>query len=1229
TVTDLAGNTSTGSGQFVVDTQTTLIASLNTESQSEQAVDGITTNLLRPQISGVSEPNSKIVAEFKGTNKTIYSDAKGHWSLVFDVNATAGKDNQYRITAEDLAGNKETIDQKFTFIPTENGVSDAPPPVLSVSLDEDSDSGKKGDYITNVNTLKFSGMATKSAKVSFNIEGKVYETTADKITGEWRIVTDVLQDGNNRYTATVTHPVNGRTLDVQGSVFIDSTPPFTTVELTSETDSGVKGNFITSHRKPVFTGLGEPGCEVELTLNNEVVKTTIDSNGQWTLHLNNELPEQFTGDYNIVVSDTAGHQYKNKNTLVIDNTPPNISEIKLESPWKRGKFHGDQSTNDLTPTFSGKVTPSSTAFLELKIDAVGQVETKRFPITNINQDGEWSFSLPKGILIKDRRYSINDIFVTATSPSGVESKKEFDKRGMQVKSSVLNITSGVAEESSTTGLLDKHYSGTRSPQLQGTISGSSDRDELSGVIDIGGKRYSLSFANSRRDWSVKLPEDMPLALGETPYTLTFTDVYGSEQTFSSHVIVAELNAWLDIETDSGKSGDNTTNHKKPVYMGKVDIGTKLLAKLGANEYPINVNEKGEWRFEVPIQGNGVYEIVFIKEYNGVSQHHVKLTVDNTVPEYSKMWVHWSDIHEDTMVSIKNDFRFYNNYESNIDYLIVDVNGKKYKLVDFYSKFDGATTQIGGMLSLPNGEHLAKVTAVDIAGNKLEHEITFNVLGGDEGQNSPKIVWGINDKQLISADGGKLNFNNLNLNLVGKTSPASLIEIKDSNGKVIGFTKANNDGNWRISLPKTFIPFDIKNSDEIPLTVTAKDLIGRETHLNFDLVYDVTPPEITAELEDLLSLGNQTNDSTPTLSGQTKSNADVYITLDGKEHKTTADPVGHWQLTIPDEHVLKDGHYDYQVKAVDILGQVSTSNINGSVHIKTTPQIEGGLDTASDSGLKDDHCTNNQKPKLSGVTEPNTDVRVIFDGNFMQPYETKSDHLGHWSIDVTSELAEGLHEYVIIVNDVKQGIRGEIKGELTVDLTPPTELTAGIWSEQEQSVKNKVLTNITTPTFKGHTEPFGLIKLSISKAGSHSTEIYQEVSADKQGNWQFILPISSALDDGKYVYHVAIEDSAGNLGEAHTEHVGFITVDTQAPELSDVEKDVLTNENKPTLTGKTEAGLQVKLEIDGKTYHDTADKQGQWSIQIDKPLADKAYDYVLTVEDAAGNQTEQKGQLTVD
>ncbi|MTC14666.1 hypothetical protein GKR69_02495, partial [Providencia alcalifaciens] len=131
------------------------------------------------------------------------------------------------------------------------------------------------------------------------------------------------------------------------------------------------------------------------------------------------------------------------------------------------------------------------------------------------------------------------------------------------------------------------------------------------------------------------------------------------------------------------------------------------------------------------------------------------------------------------------------------------------------------------------------------------------------------------------------------------------------------------------------------------------------------------------------------------------------------------------------------------------------------------------------------------------------------------------------------------------------------------------------------------------------------------------------TADQDGKWQ--IQVVQPLSEGIHDYQLTVVDAAGN----HTEQHGSLTVDTQAPTLAEDTPLTLTNLAQPRFSGETEAGLTVTLEIDGKHYHNTADQDGKWQIQVEQPLSEGIHDYQLTVVDAAGNHTEQHGSLTVD
>ncbi|MBQ0367298.1 Ig-like domain-containing protein [Providencia rettgeri] len=1008
-VTDTIGNVGTSNGQFIVDSNITLTAHLDPASQENPNTS--VTYLKRPQISGEADPESKITAEFKGQIKTVYADSQGKWSLIFDVDADVGMDNHYKITAEDAAGNQDTISQSFTYQPPSVGGGEAEFPILVATLDAASDSGKKGDYITNITAPKFTGFATAGAKVTLIIGNERFSVFADNVTGNWEIQAKELAEGNNSYLVTAEHPTNGQTKDISGNIFIDTISPVLAIELSTETDTGTKGNFITAHRKPVFTGKSEPGSEITLELNNELASTVVDNNGFWNLALPNELPKDFIGDYKITVTDTADNQFEKIGTLTINDNPPKIINAALASQWSLGKFHGDKSTNDLEATFTGKVTPGSS--LKFKFRLSKKVE-HIFPITNIDNEGNWSFSLPPGFLVADRRYDLDQMVLVATSSSGIVTEQSIEEKGIQIKDSVLNVTFQVAAESSSTGEINSSLSSSRSPKLQGTISGASDRDELSASIMIGGKQYNVLLTNGRKKWDFKVPDDVQLPLGEVPYTLTFKDVYGSVREFSSFVTISDFKFYLDPDTDSGQLGNHYTNHKHPVYKGKITPGGIISAKVNGKSYPIQANDRGEWRFEVPVQGDGAYHITFVQDDGSLTTAQTTLNILTKAPTFNDFHVVDKQVHAGTQVANVTNPKLVFSYHGNMDYYLINVNGKTTRHSKLQTKYNGTKTVFANELALPDGEHVAKITAFDIAGNKTKHEVMIKVLSDEPGKTAPSIEFGVNGKQLISEKDGKLLFNQNDLTLTGTTSVASLVSIKDANGKILGTTKANSQGSWQIKLPNDIVPVDIKDGESIKLSVSAKDLVSRETQFEFDLVYDISPPELTAVLDDPLTSDGIIHVSQPSFSGTTKANAQVRLTINGNIHHTAADHDGNWQIKLSDKEALAEGAYSYEIEAHDILGQTSIQPISGNFTVKTIALATGEL--TADSGIQGDNCTNVNKPIFSGMTEPNATIRLVFDNKVASAFETIANEKGEWLIHVNTELSEGIHDYVIFAID---------------------------------------------------------------------------------------------------------------------------------------------------------------------------------------------------------------------
>ncbi|RIQ13654.1 Ig-like domain-containing protein, partial [Salmonella enterica] len=147
-------------------------------------------NTVTPEISGTSEPNSKITVFVNGIEKAAaYTTAGGHWGVILP---TLGNDGNYVLTfkVEDIAGNvKEFGPQEITL--------DTVIAPLTVTLREVDDSGKLGDWITNKSHVNIDGTAEAGSTLTIKTQGGVVVTTFEVGSdGHWSAELD-LSNGNN------------------------------------------------------------------------------------------------------------------------------------------------------------------------------------------------------------------------------------------------------------------------------------------------------------------------------------------------------------------------------------------------------------------------------------------------------------------------------------------------------------------------------------------------------------------------------------------------------------------------------------------------------------------------------------------------------------------------------------------------------------------------------------------------------------------------------------------------------------------------------------------------------------------------------------------------------------------------------------------------------------------------------------------------------------------------
>ncbi len=302
----------------------------------------------RPSISGTGEPGGSVEITLPdGKKMTAAVRPDGVWIATYPGDAKALDNGSQKLTVKvtDPAGNTRSDDLLLNIsgptvdITLFDGATVNPSGFInaaeqvSVALGGSTTSAKAGDIVT----ISIAGATGTPQTV----------TAAVNAAGNWSTSADVsaLADGLLNATATVKTNIEG--VDVTSSedkqqafkdVFIDSKPvslsdPQNPLDpkgsndwsatLAPESDTGTKGDSTTGNNRPNFTGTGEPGGRIEITLpDGTKAIATVTPDGTWSASFPTNalaLPSG-TRDHPVSVTDAAG------------NTQSGLLRLNIQSP---------------------------------------------------------------------------------------------------------------------------------------------------------------------------------------------------------------------------------------------------------------------------------------------------------------------------------------------------------------------------------------------------------------------------------------------------------------------------------------------------------------------------------------------------------------------------------------------------------------------------------------------------------------------------------------------------------------------------------------------------------------------------------------------------------------------------------------------------------------------------------------------------------------------------------
>ncbi|MBE7552193.1 MAG: hypothetical protein HS126_14075 [Anaerolineales bacterium] len=301
-------------------------------------------------LTGTGEPGSEVEIVIDGQvvgKTTVGSD--GTWSYTADL-PEAG---DYQISVQNVDADGQVIAAAEPAALTLTA-----PPATAPTLDQPS-----GELTAGPVTLTGSG--EPGSQVEVIVDGQVVGKATVGDDGNWDLDTELSRAGD--YEITV------QSVDADGQVLAASETVNWTVAAVEETvpptldlpGGGLTGGPVT------LSGTGEPGSEVEIVIDGQVVgKTTIGSDGTWSYTA--DLPE--SGDYQISVQnvDAAGK--------VLAASEP--TALTVVAPPTLDQPSGELTAGPVTLTGSGE--PGSQ--VEVMID--GQVVGK----ATVGDDGTWSLA---------------------------------------------------------------------------------------------------------------------------------------------------------------------------------------------------------------------------------------------------------------------------------------------------------------------------------------------------------------------------------------------------------------------------------------------------------------------------------------------------------------------------------------------------------------------------------------------------------------------------------------------------------------------------------------------------------------------------------------------------------------------------------------------------------------------------------------------------------------------
>ncbi|EDW2603947.1 Ig-like domain repeat protein [Salmonella enterica subsp. enterica] len=978
-----------------------------------------------------------------------------------------------------------------------------------------------------------------------------------------------------------------------------------TLALAAESNSGSKDDSITNFTKPQFVGSTAPNATVIIKINGIAVGQAVaDSLGNFTF----TAPETLTdGTYNLEAeAKTADGSGSAKLVITIDSvTDKPTFELSPESSVSGHK--------GLTPTLTPSIV--GTAEENAKVDIY--VDNKLVASVDVDKDGNWSYEFKDNELSEGE----NSIKVVAV-----------DKAGNKNETTDSIITDTIAPEKPTIELDDSSDSGIKNDNITNstlpTFIGVAEPGSTVSIY-LGLKHLGEVIVAKDGTWSYTLTT--PLKDGEYNITATATDIAGHTSAtanlpFTIDTRISYFSAEIETTNDSGIVGDNVTNNTRPTFTGKTEPNAiiSVINSETGEEVIFKANDKGEWTFNFTSDSvEGINNLTFTVEdvAGNKKDFSFSYVIDTVAPVPPTVSLEDFVVLPNGIILSGNDLPALVGTAEPKSTILLMRDGKLYDSIEVDSN---GTWNYQFSNKFLQGTYDIEIISQDAAGNKsstVKYSFTIQTEVVP-----PKAELDASDDS--GAKGDWITNKHNALTLLGTADRFATVNIL-IDGKTIGVTTADADGNWNFDISRNL-------SDNVyKITVESIDPLGRTSSVDYQLTIDSFTPIPTVMLHDSADSGVKgdmiTKINTPLFTGMAEANAKVSIYVDGVlsgEAIAGDDGVWNFQFTT----ALSDGSHDVTVKVEDIAGNTASSSAYNFQIVTQTqkPTIELVNDTGVDNT---DHIINEKNPALTGTAAPYSTVKLYIDGALIAEVRTNKDGRWEYTLKADQGLVDGDHRITASVEDIAGNIAHSDPFLISVDTAISIPIVS-LSPDSDSGIADDNLTNIVKPTL--HLKDIDPDIISVQVWDAMSDTQIGVATQQPDGSWAYTF--TSDLTEGLHQVYVKVEDIAGNKANSA---VFDFTIDTtvSTPVISLLSKDDtgvtgdnLTNIHKPgfAISGVDADAHRVVVQVmhNGVSEEiELSHLNGSWLFTPGNTWADGSYTLTVKVEDKAGN-TSYSAPLTV-